>query len=64
MKELLPLLTARLQPCSAVARKIPVPDFTAVIPTEEDNVISQAWFWPTMGKFFRPKDVIIAETGS
>ncbi|KAJ7935574.1 thiamine diphosphate-binding protein [Mycena leptocephala] len=64
MKELLPLLTARLQPCSAEARKIPVPDFTAVIPTEEDNVISQAWFWPTMGKFFRPKDVIIAETGT
>ncbi|KAJ7645426.1 pyruvate decarboxylase [Mycena polygramma] len=64
MKELLPLLTARLQPCSAKARKIPVPDFTAVVPTEKDDVISQAWFWPRMGKFFQPKDVIIAETGT
>ncbi|KAJ6512212.1 pyruvate decarboxylase [Mycena vitilis] len=64
MKELLPLLTARLQPCSAKARKIPVPDFTAVIPTENDDVISQAWFWPRMGKFFQPKDVIVAETGT
>jgi pyruvate decarboxylase len=63
MTELLPLLTARLQPISAAARKIPVPNFTAVVPNEADDVISQAWFWPTVGTFFRPKDVIIAETG-
>ncbi|KAJ7640546.1 pyruvate decarboxylase [Mycena rosella] len=64
MKELLPLLTARLQSCSAAARKIPVPDFTAVVPKEDNDIISQAWLWPTMGKFFKPKDVIIAETGT
>jgi len=64
MKELLPLLTVRLQPCSAAARKIPVPDFTAVVPNEANDVISQAWFWPKMGTFFRPKDVVIAETGT
>ncbi|KAJ6584893.1 thiamine diphosphate-binding protein [Mycena capillaripes] len=64
MKELLPLLTARLQPCSATARKIPVPDFTAVVPTEKDDIISQAWFWPRMGKFFKPQDVVVAETGT
>ncbi|KAJ6559257.1 pyruvate decarboxylase [Mycena vulgaris] len=64
MKELLPLLTARLQSCSAAARKIPVPDFTAVVPKEDNDVISQAWLWPTVGKFFKPRDVIIAETGT
>ncbi|KAJ6508886.1 pyruvate decarboxylase [Mycena sanguinolenta] len=64
MAELLPLLTARLRPCSPAARNIPVPDFTAVVPTEADDVISQAWFWPTMGTFFKPQDVIIAETGT
>jgi pyruvate decarboxylase len=64
MKELLPMLTARLEPASAAVRKIPVPVFTAVVPKEDDEVISQAWLWPTMGKFFKPKDVILAETGS
>ncbi|KAJ7459792.1 pyruvate decarboxylase [Mycena latifolia] len=64
MKELLPMVTTRLQPCSAVARKIPVPDFTALVPKEDNDIISQAWFWPTMGKFFKPKDVIVAETGT
>ncbi|KAF7346218.1 Pyruvate decarboxylase [Mycena sanguinolenta] len=64
MSELLPLVTARLRPCSEAARKIPVPDFTAVVPNEADDVISQAWFWPTMGTFFKPQDVIIAETGT
>ncbi|KAJ7254390.1 thiamine diphosphate-binding protein [Mycena haematopus] len=64
MTELLPLLTARLQPCSAAARKVPVPDFTAIVPNEADDVISQAWFWPTMGTFFKPHDVVVAETGT
>ncbi|KAJ7780574.1 pyruvate decarboxylase [Mycena maculata] len=64
MKELLPLVTARLHACSAVARAVPVPDFTAVIPQEDNNVISQAWFWPRVGRFFQPKDVIVAETGT
>ncbi|KAF7365283.1 Pyruvate decarboxylase [Mycena venus] len=64
MKELLPLLTERLQPCSAAARKIPVPDFTAIVPNEANDVISQAWFWPKMGTFFKPQDVVIAETGT
>ncbi|KAJ7288386.1 thiamine diphosphate-binding protein [Mycena rebaudengoi] len=61
MKQLLPQLTARLQPA---ARKVSVEKFTALIPKESDDVISQAWFWPTMGTFFQPKDVIIAETGT
>lgn len=30
----------------------------------DQDIISHAWFWPRMGKFFRPKDVIVAETGT
>ncbi|KAJ7095933.1 pyruvate decarboxylase [Mycena belliarum] len=61
MKELLPMLTARL---SEAKHKNPVPKFSAVVPKTADGVISQAWLWPTMGKFFKPKDVIVAETGT
>ncbi|KAJ7212182.1 pyruvate decarboxylase, partial [Mycena pura] len=61
MKQLLPRLTSRLQPAS---RKASVPSFAAVVPQESNNVITQAWFWPRIGKFFQPKDVVIAETGT
>jgi TPP-dependent 2-oxoacid decarboxylase len=27
------------------------------------SIISHEWLWPTMGNFFRPKDVIVTETG-
>ncbi|KAK7048297.1 pyruvate decarboxylase [Favolaschia claudopus] len=62
MKELLPLLTARLE--RSAASNVTIPDFSAAVPNEADDVISQAWFWPKMGTFFKPKDVIIAETGT
>ncbi|KAF7314192.1 Pyruvate decarboxylase [Mycena kentingensis (nom. inval.)] len=61
MKQLLPKVTERLQPA---ARKMDVPPFTAVLPQETNDVISQAWFWPRMAQFFKPKDVVIAETGT
>ncbi|KAF7299075.1 Pyruvate decarboxylase [Mycena indigotica] len=61
MKELLPQLTSRLQPAK---RQVAVPPFTAVLPQENNDIISQAWFWPRMGQFFKPKDVILAETGT
>ncbi|CAK5270255.1 unnamed protein product [Mycena citricolor] len=61
MKELLPLVTARLEPA---VKKMPVPPFVAFVQEEPNDVISQAWFWPRMSKFFRPKDIIVAETGT
>jgi len=64
MKELLPLLTARLQPCSPAAMKIPVPNFSAVVPEEDNEIITHTWLWPRMSKFMRPKDVVITETGT
>ncbi|KIK69596.1 hypothetical protein GYMLUDRAFT_212230 [Collybiopsis luxurians FD-317 M1] len=64
MKQLILKLTARLEGHSAKARQLEVPRFTAHIPEESNDIISHAWFWPTMSKFFRPKDVVVAETGT
>lgn len=64
MKELLPKLTARLHAYSDAAQKLAVPKFVAPLPKEDHEIISHAWFWPRMGQFFRPKDVIVAETGT
>ncbi|KAJ6453557.1 pyruvate decarboxylase THI3 [Mycena sanguinolenta] len=64
MKQLLPRLTARLEACSDAARKVPVPDFRAPLPEEDNDIISQAWLWPRVSQFFRPKDVIVTETGT
>ncbi|KIY50256.1 pyruvate decarboxylase [Fistulina hepatica ATCC 64428] len=64
MKELIPKLTPRLLSISAAARRLPVAKFVAPVPDEDGPVVSQAWFWPKMGTFFRPRDVIVAETGT
>jgi pyruvate decarboxylase len=63
-KRLLPNLTAKLAEFRDVAQKISVPPFIHPIPDESDDVISQAWLWPRVGQFFKPKDVILAETGT
>lgn len=31
---------------------------------ETTSEITHEWLWPTMGTFFRPKDVIVTETGT
>jgi pyruvate decarboxylase len=64
MKDLIPKLTARLHHVSPTARHIDVPAFVAHVPDDGESVISHAWFWPRMSAFFRPKDVIVAETGT
>ncbi|KAJ6588046.1 thiamine diphosphate-binding protein [Mycena capillaripes] len=64
MKQLLPRLTAKLEPCSPAARKIPVPEFRAILPQEDNEIITHTWLWPRVSKFFRPKDVLVAETGT
>jgi pyruvate decarboxylase len=63
MKGLLPRLTAQLEPTPA-ARRVPIPEFIAVLPKEDSETITHAWLWPRMSKFFRPRDVIVAETGA
>ncbi|EJC98857.1 pyruvate decarboxylase [Fomitiporia mediterranea MF3/22] len=64
MKHLLPALTARLEPFAPKASKLPVADNSAPVPEDTSPIITHDWFWPRMGKFFRPKDVIVAETGT
>lgn len=31
---------------------------------ESSSIITHEWLWPTMGTFFKPKDVIVTETGT
>ena len=64
MKCLLPKLTEKLQPFHSKASQIPVPVFVKQLPTEDSAVISHLWFWPRLSYFFKPKDVIVTETGS
>jgi len=64
MKELIPKLTQKLEGGQAKALKLEVPPFVAHVPEEKDDIISHDWFWPRMSKFFQPKDVIVAETGT
>ncbi|KAI0670914.1 pyruvate decarboxylase [Trametes maxima] len=64
MKRLLPKLTARLQPFQGDAVQLSVPKFQLPLPQEDNDVISQAWLWPRVGQFFKPKDIIVAETGT
>jgi pyruvate decarboxylase len=63
-KALLPKLTAKLAEFREVAQKIPVPQFVHPVPNEPNDVITQAYLWPRVGQFFRPKDIVIAETGT
>ncbi len=30
----------------------------------EDQIITQAWFWPRMGQWLKPNDIVITETGT
>jgi pyruvate decarboxylase len=63
MKQLVPKLTARLQSLKESASKLSVPKFTLDIPKEDNEIISQAWLWPRIGHFLKPKDVVLTETG-
>ncbi len=64
MKHLLPKLAERLHQFQPSASRIPVPAFKSEIPKSDSQVINHAWFWPRVGSFFKPKDVIVTETGN
>jgi pyruvate decarboxylase len=63
MKELLPKLTERLIRYREKASRIDLPRFLNAIPKEGNDKITHTWFWPRVGDFFKPKDVIVTETG-
>ncbi|KAF8964240.1 pyruvate decarboxylase THI3 [Flammula alnicola] len=64
MKHLLPKLTQRLQHFRSTLEKIEVPPFINKLPEEDNTIISHLWFWPRVGFFFKPKDIIVTETGT
>ncbi|KAF5360435.1 hypothetical protein D9756_004751 [Leucocoprinus leucothites] len=66
MKQLLPKLTERLQHWYPTAIKLPVEPFVNVVPNAQADIpmITHAHFWPRVGQFFLPKDVIVTETGT
>ncbi|KAJ4317958.1 hypothetical protein N0V84_007099 [Fusarium piperis] len=48
---------------------MPAPSIPEVVNEVEENfdsseVITQAWFWPRIGEFLIPKDIIVTETGT
>jgi len=61
MNRLLPNLTARLNRFKSNATVKP---FELPMPEEDNDIISQSYLWPRVGKFFKSKDVLIAETGT
>ena len=64
MKLLLPKLTSRLKTYQHRATELIVPRPKLEIPVEHSSDITQAYFWPRVSKFFKEKDVIVAETGA
>jgi len=64
MKYLLPKLTSRLRNYQCQASKLIVPRPKLEVPMERSDDITQSYFWPRVGKFFKQKDVIVAETGT
>ena len=64
MKILLPKLTEKLKYLYPKTSQIQVPAFVKQLPQEDSPVISHLWFWPRLSYFFKPKDVIVTETGS
>ncbi|KAF8809567.1 pyruvate decarboxylase [Phlegmacium glaucopus] len=64
MKMLLPKLTEKLQHFHPTTSQIQVPTFVKHLPEEDSATISHLWFWPRLSYFFKPKDVIVTETGT
>ena len=64
MKQLLPKLTEHLKPFAEGAQQLEVPRFTSPVPQDAGDAITHVWFWPRVGKFFKPRDVIVGETGT
>ena len=63
MKDLLPKLSKVLATHNASALKVSVPPYVAHVPQDAEKSIVQDWFWPRMAQWFKPKDVIVSETG-
>jgi pyruvate decarboxylase len=63
MKYLIPKLSNRLKGYSSKFHQVSIPKWRNIVPEECADTITHAWLWQKLGSFFRPGDVIIAETG-
>lgn len=61
MKYLLPRLTTKLPTPASAMEMTP---YMYPIPQEEHDAITQPWLWPTVGSYFGPDDIIVADTGT
>ncbi|KDR71801.1 hypothetical protein GALMADRAFT_74711 [Galerina marginata CBS 339.88] len=64
MKKLIPKLSARLEHLRHIATQIPIPKFDNFVPQGGSEKITHEWLWPRVGQFFKPNDVIVADTGT
>lgn len=64
MKRLLPKLTSRLQQHRYQGAELTVSRPKLEVPREQHGIITQSYFWPRVGRFFKRNDVIVAETGA
>jgi pyruvate decarboxylase len=64
MKHLLPKLTAALAGHNTPATQRAVPPYKIEVPKEETEIITHTWLWPRVAQFFKPKDVVVGETGT
>ncbi|KAJ2935191.1 hypothetical protein H1R20_g1938, partial [Candolleomyces eurysporus] len=63
-KQLLPKLTERLEKFHSTGSQIPVAPYIAQLPSDSTQVITQRWFWPRLGSYFKSGDLIVTETGT
>jgi len=67
MKYLLQKLIARIDPSkvkvSVKAKDIVSSNRQLLEGHESGDELTHTWLWPTVGGFFRPKDIVVTETG-
>lgn len=64
MRGVLQKVTAKLDPSQISAVPGPVMQNKVKENTDSSDIITQAWFWPTVGEFLQEKDIVITETGT
>lgn len=64
MKHLLPKLTKLLKEHGfSKAQGVNIPKWRQPVPEEDNDAITHAWLWSKMSSFFKPRDVVVTETG-
>jgi pyruvate decarboxylase len=63
MKHLIPKLTSRLKGMGNPSSLSAIPRWKNDLPDEAAKDITQMWLWPRVGEFFKPKDIVVTETG-